>query len=468
MQRVGHMTKPPNGIHLPLGAARHSGTCGRSDAALIHGLQRVVRWLMLRNEIQMLPTEGCQIIPCGVCNASDGVGVIYGSGEMIGRAELRRFPYPVGPACNLKEVVVGALHFLLEHPFQGKVVYSLNHIQNYRAYCHQAGYESHPIDPRFHFGNLLARSCLSFSRGNGRGGGLLRANGAFLWRHAGGRFLSALTPADLAALRALLSEELQHFRWELLFRHYSILNRVLAVSKISLYLTPGLRYNRIMKAIGYVRVSTERQADFGVSLEAQSEKVRAMAVVQGSELAEVIIDAGESAKSLNRPGMARLLSLVDAGEVDTVIIAKVDRLTRSVKDLAELLERFNRRGVSLVSVAESLDTGTAAGRLVLNIITDVSQWEPEAIGGRTRDAMHHKRANGERVGTLPFGYRTAADGLHLESHSAEQVILSRIRELKAAGRTTRQIADELNRQGFTTRRGTAWRFQYVAEALRAA
>jgi len=82
--------------------------------------------------------------------------------------------------------------------------------------------------------------------------------------------------------------------------------------------------------------------------------------------------------------------------------------------------------------------------------------------------MHHKRANGERVGTVPFGYRTAVDGFHLEADPAEQGILSRIRELKAAGHTTRQIADELTRQGFTTRRGTPWRFQYVAEALRAA
>jgi len=94
-----------------------------------------------------------------------------------------------------------------------------------------------------------------------------------------------------------------------------------------------------MKAIGYVRVSTEKQADFGVSLEAQTEKVRAMAVVQGAELMGVIVDAGESAKSLNRPGMARLLSLVDSSAVDTVIIAKLDRLTRSVADLAELLKR---------------------------------------------------------------------------------------------------------------------------------
>jgi len=222
-----------------------------------------------------------------------------------------------------------------------------------------------------------------------------------------------------------------------------------------------------MRAIGYARVSTDKQADFGVSLPAQTEKIRAMAVVQGAELAEVIVDA-ESAKSLDRPGMERLLALVDAGAVDTVIIAKLDRLTRSVKDLAELLERFNRRGVSLVSVAESLDTGTAAGRLVLNIMTAVSQWEREAIGERTRDAMAHKRANGQRVGTIPFGFRMAEDGERLEEDPAEQDVLARIRALKAAGRTMRQIADELNRQGYTTRRKTAWRHQYVAAALKAA
>jgi DNA invertase Pin-like site-specific DNA recombinase len=223
-----------------------------------------------------------------------------------------------------------------------------------------------------------------------------------------------------------------------------------------------------MKAVAYTRVSTDKQADFGVSLEAQIEKVRAMAVVQGAELAEVIVDAGESAKSLNRNGMARLMALVDAGAVDTVIIAKLDRLTRSVADLAELLKRFERRGVSLVSVADSLDTRSAAGRLVLNIMVSVSQWEREAIGERTRDAMGHKRANGERVGTVPFGSRVAADGVHLEADPAEQGILARIRELNVAGFSTRRIAEELNRQGLKTRRGTDWRFQYVAGALRAA
>src|SRR5947207_2586259 len=176
----------------------------------------------------------------------------------------------------------------------------------------------------------------------------------------------------------------------------------------------------LMKTIGYVRVSTDKQADRGVSLEAQAAKIRAMAVVHGAELLDILVDGGESAKSLNQPGMARLLALVDAGEVEAVIIAKLDRLTRSVKDLCTLLERFTRRGVTLISVAESLDTGSAAGRLVLNIMTAVSQWEREAIGERTRDALRHKRNQGERVGNIAFGSRLAGDGQHLEPDPAEQ------------------------------------------------
>ena len=138
----------------------------------------------------------------------------------------------------------------------------------------------------------------------------------------------------------------------------------------------------LMKTVGYIRVSTDKQADRGVSLDAQAEQIRAMAVVQGGELIDIIVDGGESAKTLNRPGMTRLLALVDAGEVKAVIVAKLDRLTRSVKDLCTLLERFERRGVALVSVAESLDTGSAAGRLVLNIMTAVSQWERRSVNGR--------------------------------------------------------------------------------------
>src|SRR5258708_1183622 len=220
-----------------------------------------------------------------------------------------------------------------------------------------------------------------------------------------------------------------------------------------------------MKTVGYVRVSTDKQADRGVSLEAQAEKIRAMAVVHVADLLDISVDGGESPKSLNRPGMARLLTLVDAGDVEAVIIAKLDRLTRSVKDLCTLLERFTRRGVTLISVAESLDTGSAAGRLVLNIMTAVSQWEREAIGERTRDAMSHKRSQGQRVGNIAYGCRLAGDGVHGEAGPGEQGVLSEIRRLRGQGATLRGIAAALNHRSYRTRRGTAWRLESVARIL---
>src|ERR1019366_893553 len=139
------------------------------------------------------------------------------------------------------------------------------------------------------------------------------------------------------------------------------------------------------QTIGYARVSTDKQ---DLSLDAQQVKITAMAALQDKTV-EMIVDA-QSAKSLDRPGMARLLAMVDSGDVETVIIAKLDRLTRSVKDLGELLERFAKHSVSLVSVAESLDTGSASGRLVLNIMVSVAQWEREAIGERTATVLQHK------------------------------------------------------------------------------
>jgi site-specific DNA recombinase len=222
-----------------------------------------------------------------------------------------------------------------------------------------------------------------------------------------------------------------------------------------------------LRALGYVRVSTERQAGEGVSLAAQSAKIRAMAEVQDAVLLEVVEDAGISGKSLQRPGLERLLKAVDARTVDVVIVAKLDRLTRSVRDLAELLDRFARRGVALVSVAESLDTGTAAGRLVLNVMASVSQWEREAIGERTRDALRHKKAQGQRVGNVPFGFAVSIDGATLIPHADEQRILRMIRDLRTAGFSLRAIANELNVQGLVTRRGSPWQLRSVHHLLAA-
>jgi DNA invertase Pin-like site-specific DNA recombinase len=223
-----------------------------------------------------------------------------------------------------------------------------------------------------------------------------------------------------------------------------------------------------MLTIGYVRVSTDRQAEHGVSLEAQEAKIRAMATVQGAEPIDVIVDGGESAKSLNRPGLQQLMGSVNTGKVQAVIVAKLDRLTRSVKDLCGLLELFEKRKVALISVAEALDTGSAAGRLVITIMGAVSQLEREAIGERTRDALRHKRSYGERVGNIEFGYRLSADGRHLEPDPTEQAALEQIRDLRRRGNTLRGVAAALNAQGHRTRRGTGWRLESVARVLRQA
>src|ERR1700676_5268889 len=195
-----------------------------------------------------------------------------------------------------------------------------------------------------------------------------------------------------------------------------------------------------MKTVGYVRVSTDKQTERGISLEAQEAKIRAMATVQGAELIDVIVDGGESAKSLNRPGLQKLMGLVNGGGVQAVIVAKLDRLTRSVKDLCGILELFEKRKVALISVAEALDTGSAAGRLVITIMGAVSQWEREAIGERTRDALRHKRNKGERVGNIAFGYRLAADRIHhLEPDPTEQAALAGIHKFRSAVRACARL-----------------------------
>ena len=94
------------------------------------------------------------------------------------------------------------------------------------------------------------------------------------------------------------------------------------------------------------------------------------------------------------------------------------------------------------------------------------KWEREAIGERTRDAMNHKRTNGERVGNIQFGYRLGADGKHVEPDPAEQVVLREIHGLRQSGHTMRGIAAALNRRSLRTRCGSAWRLEHVARILK--
>ena len=209
------------------------------------------------------------------------------------------------------------------------------------------------------------------------------------------------------------------------------------------------------KAIGYVRVSTDQQAAEGVSLDAQRDKVRAYCGLYGFDLVRIEADEGASASTLNRNGLQRALDSLNAGEADALVVVKLDRLTRSVRDLDALLTRYFANGDhALVSVAEQVDTTTATGRMILNVLMSVSQWEREVIGERTSAALQHKKAKGEYTGgKVPYGYRLDDDGATLVEDEAEQEVIAAALEARAAGLSLRRTAALLNDEGFSTRAG---------------
>ena len=223
-----------------------------------------------------------------------------------------------------------------------------------------------------------------------------------------------------------------------------------------------------MKTIAYVRVSTEDQATSGQSLEAQRAKLEAYCDLYDLDLVEVIVDAGESAKSLKRPGLQRALAMLRNGDADGLLITKLDRLTRSVADWQILIQDYfgEKAGRELFSVSDSIDTRTAAGRLVLNVLLSVSEWERQAIGERTKAVLQHKISNGERCGKVRFGFDLAADGRTLVPNADETEAIEIMRELRAAGESYRKIACELGRRGIKSKEGRkTWSHTAVAGIL---
>jgi DNA invertase Pin-like site-specific DNA recombinase len=222
-----------------------------------------------------------------------------------------------------------------------------------------------------------------------------------------------------------------------------------------------------MKVIGYIRVSTEEQATSGQSLEAQRGKLEGYATLYDLELVSIVVDAGVSAKSLNRPGLRDALATLKRGKADGLLIAKLDRLTRSVGDWQELIEDYfgEKAGKQLLSVADCIDTRTAAGRLVLNVLLSVAQWEREAIGERTRDTMQSMISRGMRCGKVRFGFDLADDGVNLIPNVQEQEAIALMMELRDAGMSYPAIVAELNARGIPTKECKQWQPMTVRNIL---
>jgi len=209
-----------------------------------------------------------------------------------------------------------------------------------------------------------------------------------------------------------------------------------------------------MKAIGYVRVSTDEQAKSGLGLEAQIAKIKAYAELFDIELTEIIADEGISGKTLERDGLKKAIKILKDKKAEGMVIAKLDRLTRNVADLGTLVSTVFDKA-ELYSVSEQINTKNAAGRLVLNVLVSVAQWERETICERTKDALQAKKARGEKTGgNVPFGF-DEVNG-KLVKNEEEQAIISEIKSLKNKGLSLRKIAEALNGRGIATKNGKAW------------
>ena len=215
-----------------------------------------------------------------------------------------------------------------------------------------------------------------------------------------------------------------------------------------------------MRLILYCRCSTEEQQ----TIENQREIMVDYCKLYGHEVVEVFMDEGASGKDLNRSGLQAALESINCPDVDGIIITKLDRLSRSIRDWCNLMEGFEYEGKTLVSVVDRIDTSTAAGRMVANLFAVFAQFERETIQERTITAMRYLRKKGRRLSArIPFGFRVdPSDESHLVPCLQETPILNMISELHDDGMGYADIARRLNEKGIPARtktwnRSTVWK-----------
>lgn len=219
----------------------------------------------------------------------------------------------------------------------------------------------------------------------------------------------------------------------------------------------------MVKAVGYIRVSTEMQANEGVSLDAQSAKIAGYCELNDLELVEIIADAGKSAKTTDRDGLQRALAMLASGEAQALVVYKLDRLSRKVKDTLDLIEQIEQSKASLHSIVEKLDTSSALGRFFVNMTASLAQLERDQVSERTQMAMQHKKEQGQHCGAAPFGF--AMVDKELVRIEAESSVIGFIQSLRDEGLTLRQIADRLNAENIATQRGGKWYATTVKNVL---
>ena len=231
------------------------------------------------------------------------------------------------------------------------------------------------------------------------------------------------------------------------------------------------------RAVLYIRVSTDKQAEHGHSIDAQRDRLTAYADRYALQVVEVIVDGGESAGTLNRPGLRRAVEMVEAGEADVIVATKGDRISRNLRDLLNLAATLAEHGASIATADGTFDTTTPVGKAMTQMQGVFAELERELIAQRTREGMAAAKAKGVRLGRPPIGYmvedgRLVPDPSKAAELERRRAIAERIEQMQGEGMTLRQIAEAFTAEHVPTATGrgtwTAAAVQRIARAATAA
>jgi DNA invertase Pin-like site-specific DNA recombinase len=218
----------------------------------------------------------------------------------------------------------------------------------------------------------------------------------------------------------------------------------------------------MVKVAIYTRVSTEDQAQEGFSLSAQRERLMSYCTAQGWEVYGIYEDEGYSGRNTKRPGYQEMLE--DRSNWEMILVMKMDRIHRNSRNFMDMMDKLRFWGKEFSSMQESLDTSTAMGRFVVDIIQRIAQLESEQIGERVYFGMKQKARSGTGIlgSRIPFGYQLIKDQFKIDKD--ESKIVKKIFNKYLENKSLSNIARELNSEGLTTRNSkpwTKWNVRYI-------
>ncbi len=222
--------------------------------------------------------------------------------------------------------------------------------------------------------------------------------------------------------------------------------------------------DNIVRCAIYIRVSTDEQAKEGYSLEAQEERLREIAKSNSWSVYKIYSDEGYSAKNKNRPALKKLLLDARLKKFDVILVYKIDRLSRSLKDLIEIISDLNKYKIGFKSATELIDTTTPEGRLIFHQFGSFAQYERELISQRTKMGMMKRLRQGYWNTTPPYGYKLIDGKLEVDKKEAEVVrLIFNLYVNKNMG--AKNISIELNKRDIKPRKSNKWRGNRIYNIL---